>query len=108
MDLDSESLTGVQERFKVEWLRAFAVAQAGALDKEEQCADVTAGLRSLDLPGSLKLAWLNILLFGKTGGNDERRILTNLRDAGMSWFGRFSRRWHAAATANSAPGVLET
>jgi tetratricopeptide (TPR) repeat protein len=108
MDLDSESLTGVQERFKVEWLRAFAVAQAGALDKEAQRADVTAGLRSLDLPGSLKLAWLNILLFGKTGGNDERRILTNLRDAGMSWFARFSRRWHAAATANSAPGVLET
>ncbi len=108
MDLDSESLTGVQERFKVEWLKAFAVAQAGALHKEKHCADVTAGLQSIDLPGSLKLAWLNVLLFGKTGGDEERRVLANLRDVGMSWFARFSRRWHAAATANSSARVLET
>ena len=108
MDLGSESLAGVQERFKVEWLKAFAVAQAGALHKQQHCADVMADLRRIDLPGSLKLAWLNLLLFGKTGGDEERKILADLRDAGMGWFARFSRRWHAAATANSDPTVLET
>jgi tetratricopeptide (TPR) repeat protein len=108
MDVDPESLTGVQERFKVEWLKAFAEAQSGAFHNEKHCADVTAGLRNIDLPGSLKLAWLNNLLFGKTGGDEERRILANLRDARMSWFARFSRRWYAAATANSHASVLET
>jgi tetratricopeptide (TPR) repeat protein len=104
--IDSESLTGVQERFKVEWLRAFVVAQSGVLHQERECADVTAHLRRLDLPGSLKLSWLNLLLFGKAAGNDEKTILADLRAAGMGWFARFSRRWHAAATANSEPGVL--
>jgi DNA-binding SARP family transcriptional activator/tetratricopeptide (TPR) repeat protein len=106
-NIDSESLTGVQERFKVEWLRAFAVAQTGVLHQERKCTDVTAHLRRLDLPGSLKLSWLNLLLFGQAGGNDEKTILADLRGAGMGWFAPFSRRWHAAATANSDPGALE-
>jgi len=91
----------------VEWLRAFAVAQTGILHPERERTDVTAHLRRIDLPGSLKLSWLNLLLFGEADGNAEETILADLKGAGMGWFARFSRRWHAAATTNSDPGVLE-
>lgn len=104
--LDSESLTGMQESFKVEWLRAYAAARTGA-PRERDFGAVTSHLRRVDLPGFLKLSWLNSLLLKEASRDDERKMIAELRDAGMSWFVAFSRRWYSAAMANSDPEVLE-
>ncbi len=106
-EVDPASLSGVQERFKVDWLRAFLAARLDGPAAGARWASASADLREIDLPGALKLSWLCMLFFGRLADCQDPCTHGELRNAGMGWFARFSQRWHAAAVANSDRRVLE-
>lgn len=85
-------LRGVQERFKIEWFRAY-MRRSGPPE------EVVAGLRAaadeqrkVDYVDYLKLLWLENLLAPKLS-SDARSLQSQLSEAGLAWFCRFSRRW---------------
>jgi tetratricopeptide (TPR) repeat protein len=99
-DLDSMRLRGVQERFKVEWLRAFIESEPESTNHSVQLDDVIDHLREVDIPGYLKLKWLRVLLDPEANAAERRLALEGLRGAQMAWFASFSRRWYLAARTN--------
>ena len=97
-DVNVAALVGIQERFKIEWLRSFFEARYGARTASEIACEIKDQLREVDRPGFAKLAWLQALFFDE----EEKDVaLARLRSVRMSWFAPFSRRWHAAAVAKS-------
>jgi len=91
----SDSLIGVQERFKIEWFRSFMRVTTG------DTAGVQADLRELaavycdkDRLEAGKLEWLSFL-HGDQWRQEElwRAELEKMGALGIRWFGFFSRRW---------------
>ena len=97
-DLGAETLLGVQDRFKVEWLRSFFDSRYGAGAEPEELKEVAAQLCLVDRPGFAKLAWLRTMFFDE---EEKESALARLRAAQMSWFAPFSRRWYTAALSNT-------
>ena len=93
-------LRGVQERFKVEWLRAFIESEPESTNHSVKLDDVIDHLREVDIPGYLKLKWLRVLLDTEANAAERRLALEGLRGAQMAWFASFSRRWYLAARTN--------
>jgi len=81
---------GAQEVFHLEWVQAFmnpARNQASA-----RLLDAVERLQNLDRPSSLKLRWLNEILFS-TSMTEDTELRGELRECGMNWFPFFARRW---------------
>lgn len=95
--LSLSNLIGVQDRFKIAWLNAFM-----ALPEEQEQAlvileEAVNREESSDRSSYLKLLWLRVLAarYPVTDkvDDDSERVLRELREAGMGWFGYFSKRW---------------
>jgi DNA-binding SARP family transcriptional activator/tetratricopeptide (TPR) repeat protein len=90
-------LVGSQERFKLEWFRAYILRQ---VDRDEALSRLLFSAReqiALDVPSYLKLMWLGVLLFGDRlmteHGMTPDRLREHLRLSGLRWFVLFSNRW---------------
>jgi len=98
---DEMSLDGMQERFKVEWLWAYTHRRSDPQAVRDRLERVVKSQENVDRIGSLKLKWLQQILFWagrdqrtKSGQVDTRE---ELREAGLLWFVHFSQRWRRFA-----------
>jgi tetratricopeptide (TPR) repeat protein len=95
-DTSESTLTGMQERFKVEWLWGYCRRQNNPDEVRERLIRVADSQAAVDRVGSLKLLWLaNMLL--PSSKNEVEAIRRELREAGLGWFLYFSDRWRRLA-----------
>jgi len=95
-DTSESTLTGMQERFKVEWLWGYCSRQNNPDEARERLIRVADSQAAVDRVGSLKLRWLaNMLL--PSSKNEVEAIRRELREAGLGWFLYFSDRWRRLA-----------
>ena len=100
-DLDDSELRGVQERFKIAWLRAYMTALSKPNEAGQQLFDAANAQRDLNLGNHLKLLWLGRLLSNGSHARDTEAtdIIRRLKDARLGWFIHFSSRWLSLAQA---------
>lgn len=101
-DLDHTELGGVQERFKIAWLRAYMTARSTPREARRQLLEAANAQLDLNLGSHLKLLWLGALMSNGSRAQDtEARdtVASRLRDARLGWFVRFSSRWLSLAQA---------
>ena len=100
-DLDDSELRGVQERFKIAWLRAYMTALSKPNEAGQQLFDGANAQRDLNLGNHLKLLWLGKLLSNGSHARDTEATDTirRLKDARLGWFIHFSSRWLSLAQA---------
>lgn len=99
-EVGDDQLAGSQERFKLEWLRAYITKQADMRLALDRLVEEAQALEYLDFPSHLKLIWLGLLLFNQTAmqerGYQQEEWYDRLRNAGMVWFSGFGSRWMRA------------
>lgn len=99
-DLEDAELGGVQERFKIDWMRAYMTALSAPNEARQLLIEAANAQRDLNLGSHLKLLWLARLLPTESPPQDtqaENTIVTRLKAARLGWFVRFSSRWWSAA-----------
>jgi tetratricopeptide (TPR) repeat protein len=103
-DLDDWELRGVQERFKIAWLRAYMTALSKPNEAGELLLEAANAQRDLNAGSHLKLLWLGKLLSNGSHARDTEAtetIIKRLKDARLGWFVRFSSRWLSLAQATT-------
>jgi tetratricopeptide (TPR) repeat protein len=94
---DETALDGMQERFKVEWLWAYTHRRSDPDAVRDRLRRVAKSQENVDRIGSLKLKWLEQILF--SAGRDQKQRASQvdtreeLKGAGLVWFVHFSERW---------------
>ena len=99
-DTRETSLSGMQERFKVEWFWGYCHRRVDPLTVNERLRRVAEQQESFDRVGSLKLRWLaEIIVPSPTAPSRGSKAETRgeLSEAGLGWFVHFSDRWRRLA-----------
>ena len=97
---DENRLSGIQERFKVEWFWAYCNRRGDADGVRERLARVATQQASFDRVGSLKLHWLRSTIVPEddpTRSEQQSAARKALHEAGLGWFAHFSERWRRLA-----------
>jgi tetratricopeptide (TPR) repeat protein len=93
-----EELSGIQERFKVEWFRHYLMLRTGLTGVADRLAVVAASYDDSDTLQASKLRWLASLL--STRGHVQGKEIvseTEMQESGLRWFCFFTRRWLRSA-----------
>ncbi|MFQ5746118.1 MAG: AAA family ATPase [Gemmatimonadota bacterium] len=104
LDIPDES-GGVQERFKVQWFRAYTSLQAQCARSSDRFFEVAEKERLQDTPSYLKLLWIGNSFYGRDNcppeAANKEALRKSLRETNLLWFVGFFRRWRYAADAKS-------
>lgn len=103
-NLNPDSLKGIQERFKVEWFRAFMLRSEDPQKLRKRLLDLGQHVLSFDRPTGLKLQWLAELLCDRKVGGPGREARARLKAVSMGWFAHFSERWLRTVLSRRAAG----